>query len=91
MSIALSSLSPQTAWQPLPVVDWNEATARHLLQRLGFSTPAAELTRALHDGPAATVQRCLGQMPVFAKPDLIAGLEKDRPELGIHPLRLNRA
>ena len=81
MSIALSSLSPQTAWQPLPVADWNEATARHLLQRLGFSAPAAELTRALHDGPAATVQHCLGQMPVFAKPDLIAGLEKDRPEL----------
>ena len=81
MSIALSSLSPQTAWQPLPTADWNEATARHLLQRLGFSAPAAELTRALHDGPEATVQRCFAQMPAFAKPDLIAELEKDRPEL----------
>ena len=81
MSFALSSLSPQAAWQPLPAADWNEASARHLLQRLGFSAPAAELTRALHDGPEATVQRCFTQMPAFAKPDLIVELEKDRPEL----------
>jgi uncharacterized protein (DUF1800 family) len=81
MPIALSSLSPQAAWQPLPAADWDEAAARHLLQRLGFSAPAAELTRALHDGPATTVQRCFAAMPAFPKPELIEGLEKDRPEL----------
>ena len=81
MSITLSELSPQAAWQPLPSADWNEAAARHLLQRVGFSAPATELTRALRDGPAATVERCFARMPDFPKPDLIAELEKDGPGL----------
>jgi len=81
MSNPLSELSPQSAWQPLPASEWNEGAARHLLQRIGFSSPAAELARALHDGPVATVQRCFARMPGFSKPELIANLEKDGPEI----------
>ncbi|MBA4137472.1 MAG: DUF1800 domain-containing protein [Opitutus sp.] len=78
MATALS-LSPVEAWQPLPSSDWNEAAARHLLNRLGWTATAAETARALQDGPAATLRRCFGKMPEFPKPPLIAKLEEDFP------------
>lgn len=81
MPIALSELSPQAAWQPLPAAAWDEAAARHLLQRIGFSAPASAVARALSDGPGATVQRVFARMPDFPKPESIAALEKDGPEL----------
>ena len=41
MPQSAQTLSPTEAWKPLPAVEWNEAAARHLLQRIGFSaTPA---------------------------------------------------
>ena len=43
------------AWQPLPAAQWDEAAARHLLQRIGFSATPAETARTLKDGPAATL------------------------------------
>ena len=34
MSPTSPLLTPTEAWQPLPAADWNEAAARHLLQRI---------------------------------------------------------
>ncbi|MBI2517744.1 MAG: DUF1800 domain-containing protein [Opitutae bacterium] len=77
----LSTLSPAEAWQPLPARQWDEAAARHLFQRIGFSATPAETARALKDGLLPTLKRHFGQMPAFAKPKLIAELEADAPEL----------
>ncbi|MBX3735699.1 MAG: DUF1800 domain-containing protein [Candidatus Didemnitutus sp.] len=78
---SLRSLSPQEAWQPLPATEWDEAAARHLLRRIGWSATPAETARALHDGPAATLQRAFAHPVAFPKPALIAQLEADGPEL----------
>lgn len=81
MATALRSLSPQEAWQPLPAAEWDEAAARHLLRRLGWSATPAETARALQDGPAATLKRYFSHPPAFPKPALIAQLEADGPDL----------
>ncbi|MBL9215961.1 MAG: DUF1800 domain-containing protein [Opitutaceae bacterium] len=79
---SLASLSPQDAWRALPAAQWDEAAARHLLQRLGFGADPAELDRARRDGPVATVQRYFARMPELPKPRLIAELEAAAPEMG---------
>ncbi|MBI2814078.1 MAG: DUF1800 family protein [Opitutae bacterium] len=74
-------LNATEAWQPLPAAEWNEAAARHLLQRIGFSAHPVELPRALQDGPVRTVERYFAKMPALAKPVQIANLEKEGPAL----------
>src|SRR5262245_3114820 len=74
-------LSPAEAWQPLPASEWNEAAARHLLQRIGFSATPAELARVLKDGPVKSVERYFAAMPVLPKPRQITDLEEDYAEL----------
>jgi uncharacterized protein (DUF1800 family) len=81
MSAALSTLSPTDAWQPLPAAEWNEAAARHLLQRIGWTATPAETARALKDGPRATLERFFAHMPEFPKPQLVAELQEDTPEM----------
>jgi len=74
-------LTPAEAWQPLPAAEWNEAAARHLLQRMGFSAAPAELARVLQDGPVRSAERYFTAMPPLPKPRQIADLEADGPEL----------
>ena len=74
-------LSSTEAWEPLPLSDWDEAAARHLLQRIGFSAPPTEVARALADGPGSTLERCFASMPAFPKPRLVAQLEAETPDL----------
>lgn len=76
-----NTFSPAEAWQPLPAAEWNEAAARHLLQRIGFSATPAELARVLADGPVRSVERYFARMPALPKPRQIADLETDGPEL----------
>jgi uncharacterized protein (DUF1800 family) len=77
----LSTLPPADAWQTLPAGLWDEAAARHLLQRVGFSAGPAELARTVKDGPVATLNRYFSKMPAFPKPRLVAGLQDDGPDL----------
>ncbi len=70
-------LTAVEAWQPLPATDWNEAAARHLLQRVGFSATPAELARVLQDGPVRSLERYFAAMPALPKPRQIANLERD--------------
>lgn len=65
------------AWQPLPAAEWNEAAARHLVQRVGFSAVPAELHRVLQDGPVRSLERYFEKMPALPKPRQIADLEGD--------------
>ncbi len=74
-------LTAAEAWQTLPVHEWNEAAARHLLQRIGFSAQPAELARVLKDGPVRSVERYFAKMPALPKPRMITNLEKHGPEL----------
>lgn len=74
-------LTAAEAWLPLPAAEWNEAAARHLLQRIGFSATPVEFARVLADGPAKTAERCFAKMPALPKPRLIADLERDAPAL----------
>jgi uncharacterized protein (DUF1800 family) len=81
MSQISPGLTPAEAWQPLPASEWDEAAARHLLQRAGFAATPAELARVLRDGPVKSAERWFAAMPAFAKPRQIAELEADAPEL----------
>lgn len=74
-------LTAAEAWQPLPAHEWNEAAARHLLQRIGFSATPAELARVLADGPVKSVERYFANMPALPKPRQIASLEADTPQM----------
>ncbi len=82
MPAVASQLSPAQAWQPLPASEWDEAAARHLLQRLGWSAPATGLEKALRDGPEKTVRRCFSAMPPFPEPWLTRKLAENSPERG---------
>lgn len=75
-------LSATEAWQPLPAAEWNEAAARHLLQRIGFSATPAEFARVLAEGPAASLERYFARMPTLPKPRMVAELEGDYDEMG---------
>jgi hypothetical protein len=75
------TLTVAEAWQPLPAADWNEAAARHLLQRIGFSATPAELARVLQDGPARSLERYFAKMPALPKPRQIANLEDEAGEI----------
>ena len=81
MADSLKIFSPTDAWQPLPAAQWDEAAARHLLQRIGFSATPAETARTLQEGPAATLARVFAHMPALPKPLLIAALESESSKM----------
>lgn len=81
MPESLKTLAPAQAWQPLPAAQWDEAAARHLLQRVGWAATPAETARALSDGPLATLRRYFARMPALPRPALIVGLEREGPEM----------
>jgi uncharacterized protein (DUF1800 family) len=74
------ALSPQEAWQPLPAGEWNEDAARHLLRRIAWSAPPAEVARALQDGLLPTLGRLFpAQPPAMPTPPSVVELEEDTP------------
>ncbi|MFI5336652.1 MAG: DUF1800 family protein [Opitutales bacterium] len=81
MPDSLSSLTPQTAWQPLPSAQWDEAAARHLLQRIGFSATPAELALTLHEGPTGAIGRYFARMPDLPAPTSVTKLAAEAPQM----------
>ncbi|MDB6094835.1 MAG: hypothetical protein JWM32_2397 [Verrucomicrobia bacterium] len=74
-------LAATEAWQPLPASEWNEAAARHLLRRAGWSALPADVVRAVPVGLPATLDRLFPSTgPVFAQPRLVANLQEDTPD-----------
>lgn len=76
MITSFSSLTPDVAWPPLPAHEWNESAARHLLQRVGFSSSTAEFETVLREGPTAALKRYFSAMPAWEKPQRVRSLEK---------------
>lgn len=74
------SLTPAEAWQPLPDSAWDEAAARHLLGRIGWSARDEAVGETMVAGLARTLRQRLLRMPDFAKPPDIAALETAAPE-----------
>jgi uncharacterized protein (DUF1800 family) len=67
------SLTPQQSWDPLPPGEWNQAAARHLLRRAGWSAVPAEVVRATQEGLPATLERLFPVRPVLLpEPEEIA-------------------
>ena len=81
MPLQPKTLSPAEDWQPLPAAEWNEAAARHLLQRVGFSAQPTELARVLQDGAVRSVERYFAKMPALPKPRQVAKLETEGPKI----------
>ncbi len=75
------SLTPDQAWQPLPLNEWNESAVRHLLSRLGWTATAAETERTLKEGPVAAMRRYFARLPSFSMPPLVAKIEEETPEI----------
>jgi hypothetical protein len=44
------SISVENAWKPLPVSEWNEENARHLLNRAGWTATPEMLKLAVSEG-----------------------------------------
>jgi len=57
------SLSPESAWDPLPPDAWNADAARHLLRRAGWTAQPAAVERALREGLPATLERLFPAVP----------------------------
>lgn len=75
-------LSPQNAWQPLPVSDWNEDAARHLLRRTGWGAQPDEVSLLVNEGLTAGLERLFPlKANAFPKPLLIANAEAAIPSL----------
>jgi uncharacterized protein (DUF1800 family) len=74
-----SSVSP---WSPLPASDWNEATARHLLTRAGWSASQEDLNRAIDEGMEKTFNRLFpaGIVP-FSRPPKVEAIRTGEIEL----------
>ncbi len=69
------------AWQPLPRSHWNDATARHLLRRTGWSADPEEVARAVRDGLPATLERLFpAEPPPFPRPKLTEEERTRAPE-----------
>lgn len=69
-------------WEPLPVGEWNDEAARHLLRRTGWAARPDAVERAVKEGLPGTLDRLFPSAPVsFPKTPLLLKLEEDYPEL----------
>jgi uncharacterized protein (DUF1800 family) len=61
--MSLLALDPREAWQALPSAAWNADLARHLLRRAGWTARPQDVTRAVHEGLPATLERLFPATP----------------------------
>ncbi|MGA1206003.1 MAG: DUF1800 domain-containing protein [Opitutales bacterium] len=69
-------ISPQEAWSPLPANEWNNATARHLAVRLGFSLNPALVATIEQMGPIGTLKSYFGSIRLQPATAKVAQLEE---------------
>lgn len=76
----------EQAWEPLPPSGWDEAAARHLLRRVGWTARPGDVERALAEGLESTLERIFPRRPPeFAQPLAIRRLEENLPAPGRRP------
>lgn len=72
---------PERAWQPFDTRRWDEACARHLLRRMGFSATPAAAAQALREGPAMTVRRAFSAVRPMPLPEKLSDLSEDSDKM----------
>lgn len=73
---------PEEAWEPLPDSEWNDAAARHLLRRAGWTARPDEVARAKSEGLERTLARLFPAAPIaLPKTAQIIKFEADLPTL----------
>lgn len=74
-------LSPIEAWQTLPLDEWNETSARHLLRRTGWSATSAMVQKALSAGLEQTLNKLFPPTAAsFAEPKAIGNIRDTAAE-----------
>ncbi len=68
-TLKIKDLTPSEAWSPLPASSWNEANAKHLLRRIGFSAPEVAVDASLSTGMDQTIQNAFAQAKVMEPPE----------------------
>ena len=66
---------------------WNEQTARHLLSRAMFAPNARQITEAVNDGMALTIEKLLSAQPT-PDPPLNTNYQED-PNVPVGQTRIN--
>ena len=72
----MNSISPELAWKPLPVTEWDPMAARHLASRLGFSLNPSLVSIILDLGPEGTLAKFFGKVHLQPAPEAISGMEE---------------
>jgi hypothetical protein len=80
MSNIINGPSVENAWKPLPVSEWNEENARHLLNRAGWSATQERVKQALQDGLGGTLNKLFpldAPSRGISKPESVAKFEQE--------------
>jgi uncharacterized protein (DUF1800 family) len=84
MSNIINGPSVENAWKPLPVSEWNEENARHLLNRAGWSATQERVKQALQDGLGGTLNKLFpldAPSRGISKPESVAKFEQEERQL----------
>ena len=77
MSQTLPLPAPERAWLPFDTRRWDEACARHLLRRMGYSATPAAAALALREGPEMTVRRAFSAVRPMPMPRKLENLTEE--------------
>ncbi len=76
------TMTPDTAWLPLPAAAWTEDTARHLLRRAGWAARPEQVAESVRIGLPATLERLFPVAPrPLVRPAIFSHVEKRMVEL----------
>lgn len=78
------SVSVENAWKPLPVSEWNEENARHLLNRVGWTASPKRVKQAVQDGLMKTLEDLFPlefMSKTLTKPPSVVRFEYEEKEL----------
>lgn len=71
------SVTPDTAWFPLPETSWTPEAAAHLLRRLGFTATPIAVHEAHRSGLTDTVQKAFFGTTPLPEPESLQGLRAE--------------
>lgn len=70
-------ISPNNAWKPLPETAWNNAAARHLASRLGYSVNPRMVRQIEENGPLRTLQTFFARIHPQPAPEELASMRSE--------------
>lgn len=74
-------ISAKQAWNPLPDSKWNNATARHLASRLGYSVNPTIVQSIEQQGPLVTLQKFFNQIRTQPLPSELTSMHSDMMDI----------